>query len=404
MTDALLTERPAHVPADRVIDFDIYAPVPEGTDFHRVWRKMMDGSPYPVMWTPHNGGHWIALRGDLADTVMSDYARFSNRTVLVPKDTAGEAYRLIPLSLDPPEHKPFRTLLNDNLSPKMLVTTEAMIRGLTIELIEGFRPNGHCRFIEEFAEKLPIRIFMDIVDLPMSDMPKLKHLADQFTRPDGSLSLPDVSRLFREYLNPIITARRGGSGTDMITRLVSSKIDGRDMTDFEAENICMQTLVGGLDTVINLMSVTMSFLAVNPELRRTLAADPARIDAALLEIMRRFPLVSSAREVRNDIEWEGVHLKSGEMVMATTILPALDEAANADPFKFDLDRKARRHSVFGKGSHTCPGAHLARMEMKILLTEWFARIPEFRLKAGTKLSFTSGIVSAVNPFELEWDI
>jgi camphor 5-monooxygenase len=398
------TLRPANVPADRIIDFDIYGALPNDMDFHQLWRNMMDSAPYPVMWTPHNGGHWIALRGDLADTVMSDYERFSNRTVLVPKDTAGEAYRLIPLSLDPPEHRPFRTLLNDNLSPKALAGTDELIRTLTIELIEGFKPNGRCKFMAEFAEHLPIRIFMQIVDLPMADMPKLKHLADQFTRPDGSLTYPQVSQLFRDYINPVINARRGGSGTDMITRMVGSKIDGRDMTDVEAENICIQTLVGGLDTVINLMSVSMSYLAVNPALRRELAADPSRIDAALLEMMRRFPLVSSSREVRSTIEWEGVNLLAGDMVMATTILPALDEAANTDAFKFDLDRKARRQSLFGKGSHTCPGAHLARMEMKILLTEWFARIPEFRLASGTKLSFSSGIVAAVNPFELEWDV
>jgi camphor 5-monooxygenase len=395
--------RPAHIPADRVIDFDIYAAVPGDTDFHHIWRNMMDNSPYPVMWTPHNGGHWIALRGDLSDTVMSDYERFSNRTVLVPKDTAGEAYRLIPLSLDPPEHKPFRTLLNDNLSPKALGGVDETIRTLTIELIEGFKPNGRCRFIEDFAERLPLRIFMQLVDLPMADMPKLKHLADQFTRPDGSLTLPEVSALFRDYINPVITARRGGSGSDMLTRIVSGQVGGRDLTDVEAENICIQTLVGGLDTVINLMSMTMAWLAQDSGLRRTLAANPERIDDALLEFMRRLPLVSSSREVRGDVEWEGVELKAGEMVMATTILPALDEAANPDPFAFDLDRKARRHSLFGKGSHTCPGAHLARMEMKIVLTEWFARIPEFRLAAGTTLSYASGIVGSVLPFELEWD-
>jgi camphor 5-monooxygenase len=404
MSDALLTERPANVPADHVVDFDIFGAVPQDRDFFRVWRDMMDQAAYPVMWTPHNGGHWIALRGDLAETVMSDHERFSNHTVLVPKETAGEAYRLIPLSLDPPEHRPFRNLLNDNLSAKALGGTDQLIRDLTIDLIEGFRPKGRCHFIADFAEHLPIRIFMQIVDLPMADMPKLKHLADQFTRPDGSLTYPQVSRLFRDYINPVINARRGGAGEDMITRMVSGKIGDRDLSDVEAENMCIQVLVGGLDTVINLMSVSMSYLSVNPALRRTLAADPSQIDAALLEMMRRFPLVSSAREVRSDIEWEGVYLKAGEMVMSSTIPPALDEAANPDAFAFDLNRKARRHTLFGKGSHTCPGAHLARMEMKILLTEWFARIPEFRLAKGTKLSFSSGIVAAVNPFELEWDV
>jgi len=398
--------RPNNVPAERVIDFDIYRALVPGVDLHRCWRAMMDESPFPLMWTPQNGGHWIVLRGDLADVVMSDSERFSNRTILVPKDTAGEAYRLIPLSLDPPEHRPFRNLLNENLGPKGLTGRgiEEKIAALTIELIEGFRPKGRCDFVHEFAEQLPVRIFMQIVDLPVEDVAKLKHLADQFTRPDGSLTYPEVSQLFREYIRPVIVSRRGGGGQDMITRMVSGQVNGRDLTDEEAENICIQVLVGGLDTVVNFMGFTLSYLARDNDLRRRLVADPSMMDDALLEFFRRFPLVSSAREVRRDLEWEGVQLRAGDMVMAPTIVVALDEDMNANPFAFELGRRARRHSTFGKGSHTCPGAHLARMEMRIVLREWLARIPEFRLVQGSTLSYSSGIVGTVDPFVLEWDI
>jgi camphor 5-monooxygenase len=395
--------RPDNVPPDRVIDFDIFREVPDGESFHQSWHGLLKASPHSLMWTPHNGGHWIAMRGDISDIVMSDSDRFSNHTVLVPKDTAGEAYRLIPLSLDPPEHRPFRNLLNDNLSPKALKGMEESITALTIDLIEGFRPKGRCRFKEEFAEQLPVRIFMQIVDLPEKDLPKLVHLADQFTRPDGSLTYPEVSRLFREYLHPVIAARRGQGGADMISRMVNGQVGGRDLTDVEAENICIQVLVGGLDTVVNLMSFTMSHLAIDHDLRRALAEDASRIDDALLEFLRRFPVVSSSREVRNDIDFEGVRLREGDMVMASTIFVAMDDAANADPLAFRLARPARRHSTFGKGSHTCPGAHLARMEMKILLREWFARIPEFRLADGSQLGFANGIVGTVKPFTLVWD-
>lgn len=270
--------RPDNVPAERVIDFDIYRALAPGVDLHRCWRALMDESPYPLMWTPRNGGHWIVLRGELADVVMSDSERFSNRTILVPKDTAGEAYRLIPLSLDPPEHRPFRNLLNENLGPKGLKGIDEKIAALTVELIEGFRPRGRCDF-------------------------------------------------------------------------------------------------------------ALSYLAQNNDLRRRLVADPSLIEDALLEFFRRFPLGSSSREVRRDVEWEGVQLRAGDMVMAPTIVVALDDAMNADPLAFELGRPGRRHSTFGKGSHTCPGAHLARMEMKIVLREWLARIPEFRLAPGSELSF-----------------
>ena len=400
--DQLVT-RPDNVPADRVMDFDIFREVPAGEGFHESWHALLKQSPHSLMWTPHNGGHWIAMRGEISDIVMSDHERFSNHTVLVPKDTAGEAYRLIPLSLDPPEHRPFRNLLNDNLSPKALRGIDEAITVLTVSLIEGFKPHGHCDFKEDFAEQLPVRIFMQIVDLPQKDLPKLKHLADQFTRPDGSLTYPEVSRLFRDYLAPVIADRRGKDGTDMISRMVNGQVGGRDLTDVEAENICIQVLVGGLDTVVNLMCFVMSYLAEDHALRRALAADPSRIDDALLEFLRRFPVVSSSREVKNDIEFEGASLKSGDMVMAPTIFVSMDDAANDNPLEFRLGRSARRHSTFGKGSHTCPGAHLARVELKILLREWFARIPEFRLAEGSELGFSNGIVGTVNPFTLVWD-
>jgi len=403
-TAATLAQQPDNVPDDRVLDFDIYRDVPEGSDFHASWHALMAEVPYPLMWTPHNGGHWVAFRADISDIVMSDSERFSNRTVLVPKDTAGEAYRLIPLSLDPPEHRPFRNLLNENLGPKPLKPVEDSSVDLTVSLIEGFQAQGQCHFVEEFAEQLPVRIFMQIVDLPIEDLPKLKHLADQFTRPDGSLTYPEVSQLFRDYLTPVIAARRGADGQDMISRMVNGQVGGRPLTDLEAQNICIQVLVGGLDTVVNMLGFTFSYLARDHDLRRAIAADPSRIDDALLEFFRRFPVVSSSREVKQDVTFEGVELKAGEMVMAPTVVVALDDAMNDDPLEFRLGRTARKHSTFGKGSHTCPGAHLARMEMKTVLREWFARIPEFRLAKDEPLRFSNGIVGSVKPFTLEWDV
>lgn len=190
----------------------------------------------------------------------------------------------------------------------------------------------------------------------------------------------------------------------MISRMVSGQVNGRDLTDVEAENICIQVLVGGLDTVVNLLGFTMQFLARHGDLRRRLAADQSLIDDALLEFLRRFPVVSSAREVRDDVEFDGVQLKSGDMVMAPTIVVALDEAMNKDPLAFELKRAGRRHSTFGKGSHTCPGAHLARMEIKIVLKEWFARIPEFELADPSAVGYASGIVGTVKPFDIVWNV
>ena len=401
--DDMIAARPANVPEDRVFDLDIYRPLADGGDLHEDWRKLLVTAPYSVMWTPHNGGHWVALRADLSDLVMTDSDRFSSRIVLVPKATAGESYKLIPLSLDPPAHRPFRKLLNDNLSPKALAGAEQRVIDLTVELIEGFKPNGRCNFVHDFAEQLPVRIFMQIVGLPVADLPKLKHLADQFTRPDGSMTYPEVKQLFIDYLMPVIAERRGGDGGDFISKLLQGQVDGRALSDQEAVDTCIQVLVGGLDTVVNAMAFTIAHLAQDHRLRDFLAANPDRIDDAVWECLRRFPLVSSSREVRHDMEWEGVHLKAGDMVMAPTAASALDPSIGGELMAIDIDRKRGQHSVFGKGTHTCPGAYIARIELKIMLREWLARIPDFRLAPGSTIEHASGIVGTVKPFDLVWD-
>ncbi len=396
--------RPGHVDAARYLEFDVYAPLTSGKDFHESWKALQDADLPDIVWTPYNGGHWMVLRGRLVQEVLSDYKRFSNHTVLVPKETAGEAYRLLPLSLDPPAHAPFRNLLSKGLSPKLVRSAESEIRKLTIDMIEKLQPKGNCNFTVDFAEQLPIRIFMQIVDLPESDTPKLKHLADQFTRPDGSLTYPEVGALFREYVNPIIAGRRGGTGEDMITQMVNGTVDGRSLNDEEAANLCIQVLVGGLDTVVNFMSFVMLFLAKNPAARRELRDAPEKLPVAIMELARRFPLVTVGREVREDIEYEGVSLKRGEMVVAPTLLHGLDDNENPDPMSVDFYRKDVRHSTFGAGSHACPGIHLARSEVRILLEEWLARIPEFDVDPRADIGYVGGIVGSVNGLPSVWQV
>lgn len=400
-----LAVRPDHVPEDRVIDFDVYSKPPAGVCPQQMWFDMQTNAKHPVMWTPHNGGHWIAMEPGLTESVLSEWDTFSTKVVMVPREPMGETYsKYLPLPLDPPNHMEFRRILNENLGAKSIGRMTEDVEELTIALIESFKAKGRCNFTTEFAEQLPVRIFMRVVDLPEADLPRLKYLADQFTRPDGSISHPEVERQFSDYIGPVIRSRRGKAGHDLITEMINGKVFDRPITDDEAENMCIQVLIAGLDTVVNLLGFIFSYLAENDVLRRTLASDPSLHDDAILEFLRRFPLVSNAREVRREVEFGGVILKPRDMIMGSTILVAMSEKTNSAPLEFQLKRPKRHFFLFGKGIHVCPGASLARLELKIILKEWLARIPEFRLVEGETLSYMSGIVSAVSPFELEWDV
>jgi cytochrome P450 len=392
------------VPPDRIVDFDIYNPFRGQEDLHVAWMQLRQESKHDVVWTPHNEGHWIALSPDLINEVCCDASRFSSRVVLVPKSTAGEAYgEFIPLSLDPPVHRPFRKIINDKLYGSAIHPLEPKVRKLTAELIEGFLGNGRCDFVNEFAEQLPLRVFMELVDLPVEHLPRLKHLADQFTRPDGSMTPAEANEAFMAYIAPILEERKSSSADDLLAHIAKSEVNGRPMTLGEAARLASQVLVGGLDTVVNLMSFTMCLLAQAPQVQERLARDSSSHQAAINEALRRLPLVSSAREVVADTEIDGVLLAAGDMVVAPTQLFALDPHRNDEPLKFDLDRPARSHMTFGSGHHTCPGQFLARMEMKVLLEEWFRRIPRFELEPGQKIRHRGGIVGGCEPFVLRWE-
>lgn len=405
MAEPALAPRPDHVPEDRVFDFDVYRAPPAGMSPQEMWLDMHQRAAHPVMWTPHNGGHWVALDPDLSESVLSEWETFSTKVVMVPREPMGETYsKYLPLPLDPPSHGDFRKILNDNLGAKPIARMKPEVRKLAADLIDSFHARGRCNFTTDFAEQLPVRIFMRVVDLPEEDLPRLKYLSDQFTRPDGSIEHPEVERQFSEYIGPIIRSRRGKQGNDLITEMINSKVFGRPITDEEAENMCIQVLIAGLDTVVNLLGFIFSWLATDHDLRRALASNPALQDDAIIEFLRRFPLVSNAREVRNEVEFGGVTLKPRDMIMGSTILVSMSEKTNPDPLKLQLGRASRHFYTFGKGIHVCPGAPLARLELKIILEEWLARIPEFRLANEEMPTYMSGIVSAVCPFVLEWDV
>ena len=395
--------RPSHVPEDRTVDFDIYNPCTLESDLHQAWKRMRESTPHAVVWTPHNEGHWIALSPELISAVLSDSTRFSNRIVLVPKSTSGEAYsNFIPLSLDPPRHAPFRRVLDEKLRGAAITSLEDGIRDLTKSLIDAFVENGRCNFVHQFAEQLPLRVFMQLVDLPLESLPELKHLADQFTRPDGSVTPAEATVQFQEYLAPILAERKGSGRNDLLSHIADAKIVDRDITEAEAINLAGQAMVGGLDTVVNFMSFAMLTLAGMPELQAEIAGNPARIPKLVNELIRRLPIISSGREVIGDVIVDGTILAKGEIVIAPTELYALDESTNACPFKMDLDRPIKKQVTFGAGPHICPGQFLAKQEIRILLEEWFARIPKFRLVPGQEIPHLGGITSGVAPFWLEW--
>lgn len=392
---------PAHIPADRIRDVNIYALPGQEADFHAAWNALQDNSP-DLIWSPQNEGHWIAMRGDVLAEVQSDHEHFSSSVIVLPK-SVGEQHKLIPTTIDPPAHRPYRLLLNASLAPSAIRGLQDHLRSTAAELIDQFVHQGRCDFTAEYAQVFPIRIFMGIVGLPMDDAPSIKLWAESMTRPEPVMPFAEARQAFFDHVGPIIAARRADPGNDLISHVVTADMNGRQLNNEEALSLVTQVLIAGVDTVVNFLSFAMLYLARDAQARRQLAANPALIMSAVHELFRRFGLVVIARTVKQDMTFRGMQLKAGEMVCIPTQVHGLDDTINPDPMRVDFARHRARHSAFGSGPHMCPGQELARAEVAITLQEWLKRIPEFRVAADADTSISGGIVAQVNRLVLEWD-
>ncbi|MDH4549891.1 MULTISPECIES: cytochrome P450 [Pseudomonas] len=393
--------RPGHVPLNRIVNFDMYNPPGLEDGLQVAWSRLHQPGVPDLVWTDHNGGHWIATRGKLIRDMFMDHQRFSSECPFIPKE-AGEQYEFIPTSMDPPQHRPYRALISKAVGPAVVKGLEERIRELSIELIEAIKDQGACNFTHDYAEPFPVRVFLMMVDLPERDAPYLKHLADQITRPDGSLSMREASEGLFDYLRPIIDARRGKPGTDALSTVINGSIDGRPLDREEAARIGGLLLLAGLDTVVNFLSFVMQFLAGSPAHRAELQAHPDRVPAATEELLRRFSLVADGRMVKTDTEVDGVLLKAGDMVLLPQLLSGLDERENACPMSVNFQRENVTHTTFGHGAHHCAGAHLARLEVVITLQEWLKRIPDFQVAPGAIIKHHGGVVGSVESLPLVW--
>jgi len=392
---------PTHVPRDRVRNLDIFDLPGAAESIHGAWKRVQDKNP-DVFYTPRHGGFWVFARAELIAQALSDPGLYSSANSIsippMPKFTPP----MLPIASDAPDHTAFRSPINMALSPKAVQGFAAEARELAIELIEGFKPRGGCEFTSEFAAHLPMTIFLRMVDLPMTDREYLVSLTEHMLHTEQPATRAGYALEVFEYLDRWVRARRKNPGNDLLSKIVQIRVGDRPITHHEALGEAAQALFGGLDTVASTMGFIAHHLATHPEHARALADDPSRIPQAIEELIRRHSLPVFARKLTRDIEVNGVRIKQGEQVMLPIFLHGLDERAWIDPMNVDLTRKTAEHVAFGKGAHKCPGANLARVEIKLFLEEWLKRIPKFGVKPGTQPVNIPGQVVGIKDLHLVW--
>jgi len=365
----------------------------------------------PVHWDERNG-IWVLTGYDDVAHAERHPEVFSSANGVRPRGEAANANLSI-VSMDDPEHARQRRLIARGVTPKRIAELVERIRGLARELVDRVAARGECDFVTDLAAPLPLIVIAELLGLPVDDRERLREWSDTMIGSEGSTG-PDDPRLARAaaawseyvtYLDGLLEERRAQPRDDLISVLVSSAESGELASDFDALHDSVRDgdvgrsalalradevlsflvllLVAGNETTRNALSGGMVALSEFPEQRARLAADLALVPSATEEILRYVsPVLNFSRTVAVDTELRGRTLRAGDAVLLCY------PAANRDPQVFDaphdlrIDRSPNLHLAFGAGPHFCLGANLARTEIRILLEELFARLPDAHVPAG----------------------
>ena len=383
-----------------------------------VWDQIRDTCP--VAHSERWGGSWMPTRYEDLFNIARDIQHFSSRNILVtdfepPADGVeveiGEEqlaqYNVgaPPITSDPPVHTWARKLLLPPFSVTSVAKYEPETRELCASLIDGFIAKGGADGAADYAQQIPPRVIASMLGIPVV-------MAAEFTEwVRGFLELGLTDPVLRResglniftYLNQQIQDHKEHPGhDDLITYLLTAKVDGEPVPETHVLGTAFLILVAGIDTTWSSIGSALWHLAQHPEDRARLIAEPDLMPSAVEELLRAYSPVTMARYVAEDVEFAGCPMREGDKVLMNF------PAANRDPSVFEhpdrviLDREKNPHIAFGVGIHRCAGSNLARMEMRVSIEEWLKRIPDFKLADPATVTWAGGQVRGPRQMPLVW--
>lgn len=380
-------------------DFDFFDPevIESPFEFYRVLREQA-----PVYNLPESNIYMISRFNDIRQCVK-DTKTFSSdfRHLLMGPEPSAEAVEIYKdgydqvdtlLTMDPPQHKVYRSLINKVFSAKRVEKMHLYIEQIVDELIDGFIDKGECEFISEFATPLPVYVIADQLGVPRSDLKKFKGWSDAFASRLGGMAseeeeIDNARQIveYQQYMVAVVEDRRATPRDDMISDLANTSIeDGRLMTLEELLSMIQQLLVAGNETTTSSTAGGLLSLIQMPAQMTLLREGAATVENAVEEILRlESPSAGLWRVVTKDVELNGVAIAKDSLLMLRYASGNRDEEIFEQAEDMDVCRKnADDHIAFGQGTHFCPGAMLGRKEMNVAYEKLIARLDNIQLAEG----------------------
>jgi cytochrome P450 len=359
---------------------------------------------HPVIWHPEpepNHGFWAVTRYDDLTAVHMDWETYSSEVGAVGLEELDAEQREIRRSMletDPPRHTELRKICSKRFSARGVGKYEDWIRDVARSVLDRALAKGEFDFVSEISRELPIRFLCSIFTVPQEDAPQLIEWGDQMiANQDPDLSAAVVDKVDTEeyrllpfrsptalkvfaYADRQRDRRLAEPDDDVIQALTLAQSEGV-LNEREFHNYFALLMIAGNETTRHTISHGMLALMERPDQLELLREEPERITTATEEILRwATPVFHFRRTATRDTELRGQEIRAGDKVVTWYISANYDPEVFPDPSTFDVTRTPNDHVTFGPGGpHFCLGAHLARLETKILFQELIPRLGSIEL-------------------------
>lgn len=362
-----------------------------------VYEQMRDTEPIMRILFPDGQHGWIISKYDDAVAALKD-SRFVKdmRNVGIDEDAPFMNDNM--LFSDPPDHKRLRGLVQKAFTPRLISGMRGRIQQIADELLSAVKGQESINLIDDYAFPLPIIVISEMLGVPNSDRDKFRIWSNALIEHSGMQYDEEIRNLimeFKDYLAVWIAKVRKQPGEDLISQLIIAEEQGDRLTEDELFNLVMLLIIAGHETTVNLIGNGILSLLQHPDQLQLLQGQPELIQQAIEEMLRYNGPVefSTSRWVREDLEFKGVSMSRGELVIVSLTSANRDPEQFKDPDLFDITREKSPHLAFGKGIHLCLGAPLARLEGEIAINTLLKRYPNIRLKGdASELEWRPGMI------------
>lgn len=402
-TGALNSGAPDHVPPGLFWDRSLEAFARELDDPFLAAARLHQGPD--IFWArdaAYGRAGWVITRQGLIQEAFADPKHFSSFQGSGLSAMLQVEWGLIPLDCDPPEHTPYRALLNPHFTPQVMGQLDGAIRETCRSLVSKFEGRRGCEAISEFVTPFPTHIFLALIGMPTEQAPQFLAWEHSLLRGADAAERIGAGKAIARYLEGFIRQQRAAPRTGLLKGLVSARIEERLLEDEEILGMLYLFYIAGLDTLHGAMGWILKHLACDPQLQARLRACPEDIPRAVEELFRAYSMVSTWRCVAQDTVFHGVQMRRGDSVLLPLYLAARDPQAHENPHAIDLDRTSG-HLAFGAGPHRCLGTHLARREIRMVIETILSRFDGIHIPPGEAYAYHTGVVFGVDRLPLAWE-